>query len=127
MRFTEPQSPSRRALAILPMINLAFLLLMFFLLTATIAPVPRVDLALSGAAATSAAAAPDALFIAADGRVFYAGLEGSVVFDAIAARDQAAPLEIRADAALDARQLAGILPRLAALGVSEVTLVAVAQ
>ncbi len=127
MRFSGPQQPTRVRETILPMINVAFLLLVFFLLTATIAPAPPVDLTLPDAAGRAARAAPEALFIAADGRVFYAGLEGSVAFEALAAGVGDGPLEIRADAALDAGQLAGILPRLAAIGVGEIALVTVAR
>jgi biopolymer transport protein ExbD len=69
MDFRAPE-PSRRPEAVLPMVNLVFLLLIFFLMVATIAPPRPVPVALPDAAeAEPAEAAERRVFLDAGGAV----------------------------------------------------------
>lgn len=124
MQLPAPPRRSPRE-NIVPMINIVFLLLVFFLLTATIAPPEPVALDLPEAAAEPAPdAARDTAHITAEGVLVYGQAEGAAALAALAARpDPAAALLLRADAALDGADFAAHLARLAAAGVGAVTLV----
>ncbi|MGR3462263.1 MAG: ExbD/TolR family protein [Roseovarius sp.] len=120
-------SPPRRRRApepIVPMINVVFLLLIFFLMSAQIAPPAPFDVTLPESAAGDHTAPADTLYMDAEGRLAFNDARGDAVLDALAARatpDQ--PLQIRADAGMDARALARLLPQLAARGIAEVEIV----
>jgi len=120
-------SPPRRRRApepIVPMINVVFLLLIFFLMSAQIAPPAPFDVTLPESAAGDHTAPADTLYMDAEGRPAFNEARGDAVLDALAARatpDQ--PLQIRADAGMDARALARLLPQLAARGIARVEIV----
>lgn len=124
MRFAPPR-PARAAREnIVPMINVVFLLLIFFLMSAQIAPPEPFEIsppATGGQPPPGTARAT--LYIAADGRLAYGAARGEAVFVALRDRDGNTPLPIRADAALPAGDLARLLPRLAAAGVTEAALI----
>ncbi|MBF9033065.1 biopolymer transporter ExbD [Rhodobacterales bacterium HKCCE2091] len=107
------------------MINVVFLLLVFFLMSAQIVPPEPFAVAPPEAAATAAELPADTLFVAADGQLAYEDARNDSVFAAIAARTADAPLAIRADADLPGADLAALLPRLAAAGVTGFDLVTV--
>ncbi len=115
--------PRRRAReAVVPMINVVFLLLIFFLMTAQIAPVAPFEVTLPEAEMTEADGAADAphpLFIAADGRLSHGDAAGAA---ALAAAAAAGAVRIEADRALPARDLARILSELAAAGAGQITI-----
>ncbi len=114
--------PPRRRMAgepIVPMINVVFLLLVFFLLTAQIAPPDPVDVVLPIANAEADTSAGAALYLPADGDIAFGDLRGD---DAIRAAVAAGPVALRADAGADARDLADVLARLAAAGAEQVSL-----
>lgn len=124
MRFDKPRS-ARRARSRdseVPMINVVLLLLIFFVMTASIgAPPPlEVDLARSGSASGSETSAT-ALVVAADGTLALGAARGEAALAAAAA--VTGPLDIRADAGLPASRLAHLLSRLADLGVTQTRLV----
>jgi biopolymer transport protein ExbD len=97
MDFRAPE-PSRRPEAVLPMVNLVFLLLIFFLMVATIAPPRPVPVALPDAAeAEPAEAAERRVFLDADGEVH--GDAGPVT----------GPVTVHADRDAPARRLAEVL------------------
>jgi len=122
MEFTPPRHRGRID-SIVPMINIVFLLLIFFLMTATIAPPEPLDLTPPDSAATDAAEHGDTVFVGADGRMLFAGASGPAVFEAIAARAaDAPPLLIRADRGVPASRIAGILAELGARGIGSVQL-----
>lgn len=127
MRFARPiprRAPQDRA--IVPMINVVFLLLIFFLMTASLSPpepFPR-DPAL--AEAMRAEAGAEALFVSAEGRLAYGDARDAGALDAVAQRDRDEPLPLRADAAYPATDLARLLGELAARGVTDVSIRAVA-
>lgn len=114
----RPARPPREN--IVPMINVVFLLLVFFVMTAQIAPPDPFDIAPPEAGEAPAPDAPDILFVAADGQLARAGLTGDAALTGMTAGQA---LTLRADRALPAPDLARLLARLAALGVTDVALV----
>lgn len=105
-----PRKP--RGESIIPMINVVFLLLIFFLLTAQIAPSTPFPLTPPESRSEVPAAARDVLYISAEGELAWNDSRGEAVWDKIAAREGAGPVEIRADAAAPAAGLARHLGRL---------------
>ncbi|MFQ5564975.1 MAG: ExbD/TolR family protein [Paracoccaceae bacterium] len=126
MDFRSPE-PRERLERILPMINVVFLLLIFFLMTATIAPPEPLDVTPPESAAQGQGAADQPLYVAADGRLAWGGVTGEAVIPAIAAAYRGAgapePLTIRADRDLPGVEMARLLRRLAAAGVADAQLV----
>lgn len=120
----RPARPRRRpAEAIVPMINVVFLLLIFFLMTAEIAPQPPFEVIPPLAAHNDLAEAEESLFLSAEATPSYRGASGAAAWHALAERRAgAAPLLIRADAGLPAATLAQVMKRLAGLGITKVTL-----
>ena len=123
MDFTTPRRRSRID-SIVPMINIVFLLLIFFLLTATVAPPDPLSVVLPESTAEARADRSGVLHVAADGRLAFEGVEGEAVYAAIADRpEDAPPLLLRADRALPGAALAGVMRRLGAAGTGPVRLV----
>lgn len=123
-------SPARRKTGepILPMINVVFLLLIFFLLSSQIAPrapfpvvPPQVD--------TDSGADPGAtLFLSADGRLFFEGLEGDAALLRLSSGiEKNTAVILRADAAVSAQKVAALISRLRAAGAESVVLVGSGQ
>ncbi|MDP5307936.1 biopolymer transporter ExbD [Paracoccus spongiarum] len=111
MRIDMP--PRRpRGESIIPMINVVFLLLIFFLLTARITPPVPFEVTPPKGAAEETALQQGVLHVSAAGDLAYDAARGEAVWALIAARDAALPLEIRADAATPAAQVAALLRRL---------------
>jgi biopolymer transport protein ExbD len=105
------------------MINVVFLLLIFFLISAQITPPEPFEVTPPESRSDTAAVDPDTLYISASGTIGYVDAIGAAALDALSARTSDAPLNIRADAALKASVLAGLLPELAARGVRETRLI----
>ena len=131
------RDPPRRRLddTLLPMINVIFLLLIFFLLAARLTPPEPFPVTPPEAQAQAEAAGDFTLHIAADGRLGYRDAQDDPALAALvqaradhcATTDCAAKpptLTLRADAALPANRLAALMPRLATLGFAQVELVA---
>ena len=128
MRFDTPRRARDRDASIVPMINVVFLLLIFFLMTAQIAPPDPLQVAPPEAGAGAGAPqARDAVYLDAQGRLAYRQARGTeAVLAALAARDDpAAPVVVRADADAPAADLARLMARLAALDAGAVELVTV--
>ena len=119
MQFDRPQRKTRPE-SIVPMINVVFLLLVFFLMTAELRPAPPVEVALPEAAGAPADAAAG-LIAAADGTLAFGDLRGEAALAAAAASP--APLTLRADRDLPGADLARLRAALAALGQGRVLLV----
>lgn len=115
-----PDRP-RRALAepVVPMINIVFLMLVFVLMTARIAPQPPFAVTPPDGAGDASHSRAE-LFVAADGRLAFAGLSGESALTE-AARTEGR-LTVTADRALTATALTGVLSRLSAAGKSEIDL-----
>ena len=110
--------------SIVPMINVVFLLLVFFLMAATIAPPDPFATEPPVAEAGVAADRGDVLFVGAGGDLAYGDVRGDAVFGTVL---PGAPLLVRADARLAASDLAAVLARLSAAGISEIRLAAVTR
>lgn len=119
MRFRTP-ARKPRAESIVPMINVVFLLLVFFLMTAELRPAPPLEVRLPEAAGDPLAEGA-VLIAAADGTLAFGTLRGTAAL--AAAATAAAPLSLRADRDLPGAELARLLSVLAARGQGAVALV----
>lgn len=124
LRFAQPQEKPRREV-LESMIDIVFLLLIFFLMTAQLAPPDPIDVTLPDGSPGEAVELEDTLFIGADGALAYEDTRGEAVFAALSARGTEKPLRIRADAGLEAQALAGLMQRLGQAGQQRVTLLTV--
>lgn len=116
---------AKKAEPIVPMINVVFLLLIFFLMSAEIAPPDPFDMQLPTSASAMAAEPGVTLFLSTAGDVAYGPLRGAEALRA--AVTDAGPegaLNLRADAQAPAARLAALLGDLARLGATEVVLLA---
>lgn len=129
MKLSLPSDRSRRVNPddqTLPLINIAFLLLIFFLLAGTLlpsSPLDVTDLELSQGVAPEGDA-EEWLVVARDGRLAYRG--EIIDLDAVSAGlfvGLQGPLPLYVDARTDARSVVDLLRTLARAGVSEVRLV----
>lgn len=118
IRLVGARSRTRDA-DIVPMINVAFLLLVFLLMTAVLAPPEPVEIDLPVAEIPPEDRRADTLYIAADGRFFFGDATGEAALVAL----PAGPLRLKADRALPGTELSRLLSRLAASGVTEAALV----
>ncbi len=127
MQFASPpRRPPREA--IVPMINVVFLLLIFFLMTATLTPPAPLSVTPPAAQGADPQAEGRALLFAADGTLAFGTDEGeaalvAALMAALGAPTAGGPLTLRADADLPGAALAALLARLAAGGADEVRLV----
>lgn len=122
-----PARPRRQVReAIVPMINVVFLLLIFFVMTATLTPPAPFEVLPPTATDTGTQPDPETpLFVAADGAMAYGTARGAFVFKALAGRSSRRPLTLRADAQLEGAVLAQLLVQLARAGITSVELVTV--
>ena len=117
--------PARpRSESVVPMINVVFLLLIFFLMTATIVPPRPLEATPPEAATAETAGRGETLHVGADGTLAYGDVRGEAALGAV---PPGTGLLVRADAGLPAADLARILARLAEAGVTDIRLVAVAR
>lgn len=111
---------------ILPIINIVFLLLIFFVLAGAITRSAPFDLTLPASQQSEDRAVPEdkVLSIAADGRLAFNGetIEPPALRDALADWPADVALQVRADSGLKARRLSTILLQLRAAGIAEVRL-----
>lgn len=119
-------SPPRRqqiSEPILPMINVVFLLLVFFLLTTQIAPRAPFEVTPPATTVETGATPAPVLFVSTDGELYFQGETGEAAYQAISgAIAEGETLTVRADAQADAGQIVGIISSLRALGVDKVQL-----
>lgn len=126
MDFSDaPRKP--RAEAIVPMINVVFLLLIFFLMTSQIAPPEPFEITAPTSSAEQEAAAELTLYIDAKGTLSFDGVEGDAAFAALSGLTGADVLIVKADAKLEATRLAAMLARLTQIGFGQVELVVAQQ
>lgn len=123
-QITKGRRRRRAGDTFVPMINIVFLLLIFFLLSATIAPPDPFDMTLPEAAIAEAetVALPDVLHVSATGEVIFGEMRGDAALRAVATRQDAGPVALRADAELDGAAFSALLGQLAALGVTDIEL-----
>lgn len=107
------------------MINVVFLLLIFFLMTASLVTPPPLEITPPEAQADIADPRPGTLFVAADGTLAFGGVTGAAALGLLAETAGDEPLPIMADAAYPAAELARLLPQLSAIGIEDVRLMTV--
>ncbi len=131
MRLATPpkRQPSE---SIIPMINVVFLLLIFFLMTAQIAPPAAFEVEPPEAASEARPEGELTLLVDANGRLGFRDIEGgdevlqsvsAAIEDCPEACAEPAPLQIRADAGLPAAKLAALIAKLPAAGIAEAEIV----
>lgn len=128
MKLPSPKRAARADIDMVPMINFAFLLLIFFMLAGTLVPAQKTPIdPPRSALATPADPSGNVLLIAADGRAGFAGelLSEAELLTRIAQwrKDHPQePLRVKADAAVDATQVIRILQSLRASDIEHVSL-----
>lgn len=116
MRLTE--APRSKAENIVPMINVAFLLLIFFLMAAVIAPPNPVSIDPPKGEGSPVVSGEVALFIEADGTLWKDGRAGAALGALTGAN-----VELRSAHDLPGSVLAGVLQQVRDAGASSVNLV----
>lgn len=104
------------------MINVVFLLLIFFLMTAQIVPPAPFEVDLPSATGEEDPGR-NALYISADGEIAFDTARGDAALAQAAATSLETPLRVQADADLSAATLARVLAALTALGATRVEIV----
>ena len=122
-------APKRQtAESVIPMINVVFLLLIFFLMTAQITPPEPFEVSPPEAQLDTPAEGQDILHVSAEGDMAYRDARGEeAVLAALADYPESEPLMLRADRGVPAQQIATLLPKLAAAGVRNLKLVSTLQ
>ncbi len=122
-------TPKRRNLfePIIPMINVVFILLIFFLMTAQIRPADPWPVSLPNADGNDPTDTARRLSVSAEGEMAFGELTGDLVWAELARWSAADPgrLLVRADAAFPAADLAALLNRLSGLGIQTIDLATV--
>ncbi|KPQ05910.1 MAG: biopolymer transport protein ExbD [Rhodobacteraceae bacterium HLUCCA12] len=126
MQFPQPRQRPRRD-SVLPMINVVFLLLIFFLMTARIVPAPPFDLTPpeTGTEPATEDRSARTLWLGPDGAMVHGEAHGDAALDILAADD--GPVLIRADQGVAAADLARLMRELGARGLDEMGLVTTAS
>ena len=129
MRIYPPTEDHRTEVTIIPMVNVVFLLLIFFMLVGRITPYDPLDVSLP--VSSSGHVQPSELtqmVIAADGRIVLNGNELEIpaligVVTDMVTEDAVTRFQLKADAALDANRLILIMEILRQAGVRELALI----
>lgn len=118
-----PRKPIRES--VVPMINVVFLLLIFFLMSAQIAPPDPVAITppMAQHADQPLTAGDRVAWLDAEGVLYAQGATGAQALSVLSA--DPGPLILRADAAMPAALFARVLQELGAAGLDDVTLVAI--
>lgn len=122
MDFAARRPRRERRENIVPMINVVFLLLIFFLMSAQIAPQEPFEVALPKSAGTGEARAQDTLYVSATGTLYLNGVTGAAVYAEASGLAKETLIRMHADADLPARQLAQIMQQLGQAGVTQIQL-----
>jgi len=127
MQIPIPQRrPTRES--VVPMINVVFLLLVFFLMTSQIAPPDPVEISPPRAEQGAPVDHGARLFVGRDGVPRYGDLAGDAALTALAARDPASgPAILAADGAVPAEAMARLMRQMAGMGIARVELSVVSE
>jgi len=123
MRLAVGTRRDRSSENVIPMINVVFLLLVFFLMTARIAPPLPVEIESPVAAGKPFEPGSDVLIIDADGTPYFKGRTGAEAWDALATGTATDVLELRIDRHAPGALLAQSLARINAATDATVSLV----
>ncbi|KIC41978.1 biopolymer transporter ExbD [Ruegeria sp. ANG-R] len=127
MDFSAPTRRPRSE-SIVPMINVVFLLLIFFLMTSNLARPEPFDVAPPSASLETEPEVERVLYVDKTGKTSFEGAEDAAALAAITAiADDEQAIQVRADGEVEARVLAGLLQKLALAGLSRVELIVTAQ
>ncbi|XDA96737.1 biopolymer transporter ExbD [Sulfitobacter sp. LCG007] len=117
-----PKRP--RGESIVPMINVVFLLLIFFLMTSKLTQPEPFEVTPPVADSDMDVEAEAVLFVNRAGVVSFEGQEGAQAIAALAGRqEQPRVIRLRADSGLEAKRLASLLRDLSGAGLSSVELI----
>ncbi|MEM6946355.1 MAG: biopolymer transporter ExbD [Pseudomonadota bacterium] len=122
MQFEHVKIRRRRGEGVVPMINVAFLLMIFFLMSTTLAPERNTSVALPEAVSGKLADEGRALVVAADGTMAWGQFRDDAAIEAIAATfgdGSGRVLTIRADRNVEGAVIARLIARLGAEGVTD--------
>jgi len=106
MRLSRPLR--RAGESVVPMINVAFLLLIFFLMVAVVAPPDPFQVDLPSGAGETGETSTVVILVGRDGQVVYNGIEGDTFLEAVDGKS----VLLRADAALSGANLNALLKQL---------------
>jgi biopolymer transport protein ExbD len=127
MDFQEPTRRPRGE-SIVPMINVVFLLLIFFLMTSQIAPPEPFEVTPPSSVTETEPVSDPTLYVDRTGQLAFEDLRGEAAIAAVANNSASAPvIQLRADAGLEGKIMARILRQLAEAGLSRVELVVTAK
>ncbi|WP_288929956.1 biopolymer transporter ExbD [uncultured Maritimibacter sp.] len=113
MRIATHRQPRRPAENVIAMINVVFLLLVFFLISARIAPPLPIEVELPTAEGGEVSGSPDTIVIGPDGTLHFAGVTGAEATARLADTD--VPLTLRVDRGLDGAAFARALRDISAV------------
>lgn len=119
-------SPQKRPAqeSIVPMINVVFLLLIFFLMTSQIAPPDPVEVTAPNSKSGGEPVAEAKLFLDAKGVLYFGETKGGAVIEALKGDNRdSEKLLLSADREVEAARLAVVLRDLATAGVPDIELV----
>lgn len=124
MDFSSPRRRPNALESSVPMINVVFLLLIFFLMSASIAPPEPFEVSVPTAEAEPLERfGPDTFYVSANGDFAYGDARNEAAVSAVANHPEDTVLTLRVDARWPAAQLAALLPKLTALGITSTQLV----
>ncbi|WGI21502.1 biopolymer transporter ExbD [Amylibacter sp. IMCC11727] len=124
MDFSHPVKRKAEE-SIVPMINVVFLLLIFFLMTSQITPPEPFDVSVPDAETVSEPAAELLVYVSKDGAVQFEDFANETAWQRLAGRVEGkVPVKLRVDADLPARDLSKVLSRVARTGAVSVEIVA---
>ena len=123
MDLITPNQP-RKGESIVPMINVVFLLLIFFLMTAQIAPPEPFEVNSPVANIEAHPESEAVVYVDKAARLHFGGLEGEQAIQALkSSSDRNSIVKLRADADLPAKEMAVLLRRFSSAGLSRVELI----
>ncbi len=116
MNFT-PRKRRQSVESIIPMINVVFLLLIFFLMTAEISPPDPFEVSLPFADEEQEPLGDIVLYLSKDALLGFEGVTGAEALEALRIKsDKISPLQLRADGGIKATEVAKTLRTLTELG-----------
>lgn len=123
MDFSPPPKPAR-AESIVPMINVVFLLLIFFLMTSHLAKPEPIEVTPPEATSEREPESEPVLYVGKEGEIAFEDIKGDAAIAALrAAVDDGGVVQVRADGELEAARAARLLKQLSEAGLSRVELV----
>ena len=124
MKFSFQPQERRLDLTVLPMVNVVFLLLVFFLMTAQLAPPEPFEVTRPKAAEGADPDSETVLYVGKGGALQFRDSAGDAVFETLAElAGENAVLQLRIEATLDGDRLAQVMKKLAAAGYASVEVV----